>query len=63
VQEIYLEGYSTFNDVSLSHTKIMRHVKGINQLRNKITEFESFCLALDESNQTINYAQLLSLET
>lgn len=59
MQEIYLEEYSTFNHVSLPHKTIMQHVKDINQLRNKTNEFESFSLALDESNETINSAQLL----
>jgi hypothetical protein len=31
----------------------------LNQLRNKTNEFESFCLALDESNNTRDTAQLL----
>jgi len=30
-----------------------------NQLRNKAKEFESFCLALDESNDTNETSQLL----
>jgi hypothetical protein len=61
VQEIYLEEYSAFNDLSLSHTTIMQHVKDIHQLRNKTNEFESSCLALDDSYETINSAQLLTV--
>jgi hypothetical protein len=64
VQEICLEKETVFNTVGLSGATMTRRVEDIssdllNQLRNKSKEFESFCLALDESNDTKNSAQLL----
>jgi hypothetical protein len=35
------------------------HITLLNQLRNTAKEFESFCLALDESNDTSDTAKLL----
>jgi hypothetical protein len=62
VQEIWKK--ELFNTVSLSYATMTQQVEDIssdllNQLRNKAKEFESFCLVLDENNDTSDTAQLL----
>jgi len=58
MQEIYPEKDIVFKTVHSSRATMMRPVEDIssdlfNQLRNEVKEPESFCLALDESNDVI----------
>jgi hypothetical protein len=67
VQEICPEKDTVFdNTVNLSRATVTQRIEDIssdlnNQLRNKGKEFESFCLALDESNDTSDTAQSLTV--
>jgi hypothetical protein len=64
VQDIYPERETVVNYVSLSRARMTLRVEDIvsdflNKLRNKAKELEIFCLALDDSNDTSDIAQLL----
>lgn len=64
VEEIIPEKLELFKDISLSRNTITRGVENIGnnivtQLQNKAREFKYFSLALDESTDITDTAQLL----